>query len=232
MKAVNQPFVRSSIMLQNPGEELAKKTFPNMAMLRHLAATKGISSWFTGLDAAILKTASNVVEVRNAATVAMLVTLVSFAFVCGALAGDEAERPALRGTKETKETWQGRDKEDKDYKEGWHDHEIRPWAREEEHRPTRWVPSWGPPFENTCADLCDSCEVCVGGVCTGGPCYKFDECHGACDSCQTCVNGMCTGLSCTAQCAGCNVGVVMCPEGQTAIPGSCTNGICLQGSCV
>mmetsp|Transcript_61481 Transcript_61481/g.146637 ORF Transcript_61481/g.146637 Transcript_61481/m.146637 type:complete len:273 (-) Transcript_61481:114-932(-) len=56
-QAVNQPFVRSSIMLQNPGEELAKKTFPNVAMLRHLATTKGISSWFTGLDAAILKTA-------------------------------------------------------------------------------------------------------------------------------------------------------------------------------
>ncbi|OLQ06429.1 hypothetical protein AK812_SmicGene10278 [Symbiodinium microadriaticum] len=37
--------------------ELAKKTFPNVAMLRHLATTKGISSWFTGLDAAILKTA-------------------------------------------------------------------------------------------------------------------------------------------------------------------------------
>lgn len=56
-QAVNQPFVRSSIMLQNPGEELAKKTFPNMAMLRHLAATKGLASLWTGLDAAILKTA-------------------------------------------------------------------------------------------------------------------------------------------------------------------------------
>lgn len=56
-QTVNQPVVRSSIMLQNPGEELAKKTFPNIAMLRHLVATKGLSSWFTGLDAAILKTA-------------------------------------------------------------------------------------------------------------------------------------------------------------------------------
>ncbi|CAK9044348.1 unnamed protein product, partial [Durusdinium trenchii] len=56
-QAVNQPFVRSSIMLQKPGEELAKATFPNMTMLRHLAHTKGFGSWFTGLDAAILKTA-------------------------------------------------------------------------------------------------------------------------------------------------------------------------------
>jgi len=56
-QTVNQPFVRSSIMLQNPAEELASKTFPNVAMLKHLQATKGISSWFTGLDAAILKTA-------------------------------------------------------------------------------------------------------------------------------------------------------------------------------
>jgi hypothetical protein len=56
-QTINQPFVRSSIMLQNPAEELAKKTFPNMAMLQHLQQTKGLGSWFTGLDAAILKTA-------------------------------------------------------------------------------------------------------------------------------------------------------------------------------
>merc|ERR1712176_1101652 len=56
-QTANQPFVRSSIMLQNPAEELAKKTFPNIAMLQQLQATKGIGSWFTGLDAAILKTA-------------------------------------------------------------------------------------------------------------------------------------------------------------------------------
>merc|ERR1719240_1207255 len=56
-QTANQPFVRSSIMLQNPGEELARKAMPNIAMLQHLAATKGLGSWFTGLDAAILKTA-------------------------------------------------------------------------------------------------------------------------------------------------------------------------------
>lgn len=56
-QTVNQPFVRSSIMLQNPAEELKKKTFPNLAMLRYLAMDKGVHSWFKGLDAAILKTA-------------------------------------------------------------------------------------------------------------------------------------------------------------------------------
>merc|ERR1711953_599261 len=56
-QTANQPFVRSSIMLQNPAEELSRKAFPNIAMLQHLQATKGFSSWFTGLDAAILKTA-------------------------------------------------------------------------------------------------------------------------------------------------------------------------------
>jgi hypothetical protein len=56
-QTVNQPFVRSSIMLQNPGEALNKAAMPNVAMLRHLAETRGVSSWWTGLDAAILKTA-------------------------------------------------------------------------------------------------------------------------------------------------------------------------------
>jgi len=56
-QTINQPFVRSSIMLQNPAEELARKTSPNIAMLQHLKHTRGLGSWFTGLDAAILKTA-------------------------------------------------------------------------------------------------------------------------------------------------------------------------------
>lgn len=56
-QTLNQPFVRSSIMLQNPAEELSRKMFPNFAVLRHLAHTKGLGSWFKGLDAAILKTA-------------------------------------------------------------------------------------------------------------------------------------------------------------------------------
>uniref|UniRef100_A0A7S4QUA9 Mitochondrial carrier protein n=1 Tax=Alexandrium monilatum TaxID=311494 RepID=A0A7S4QUA9_9DINO len=55
-QTVNQPFVRTSIMLQNPGEELASRLFPNAAMLKHLVNTKGVMSLWTGLDAAILKT--------------------------------------------------------------------------------------------------------------------------------------------------------------------------------
>lgn len=56
-QTVNQPFVRSSIMIQRPGEELATRTFPNAAMIKHLASTKGPASLWLGLDAAILKTA-------------------------------------------------------------------------------------------------------------------------------------------------------------------------------
>jgi len=56
-QTANQPFTRASIMIQKPGEELAKRTFPTLAMLKHLATTKGPGSLFLGLDAAILKTA-------------------------------------------------------------------------------------------------------------------------------------------------------------------------------
>mmetsp|Transcript_87244 Transcript_87244/g.182592 ORF Transcript_87244/g.182592 Transcript_87244/m.182592 type:complete len:274 (-) Transcript_87244:277-1098(-) len=56
-QTMNQPFVRSSIMIQKPGEPLASKTFPNFSMLKYLATTKGLSSLWLGLDAAILKTA-------------------------------------------------------------------------------------------------------------------------------------------------------------------------------
>jgi|EP00927_Polykrikos_kofoidii_P011240 hypothetical protein len=56
-QTLNQPFVRSTIMVQNPKEEIAKKTFPNISMIKHLATTKGLGSLWTGLDAAILKTA-------------------------------------------------------------------------------------------------------------------------------------------------------------------------------
>mmetsp|Transcript_113096 Transcript_113096/g.200554 ORF Transcript_113096/g.200554 Transcript_113096/m.200554 type:complete len:285 (+) Transcript_113096:71-925(+) len=57
VQITNQPFVRTSIMLQNPAEELANRKFPNMAMLRHLAQTKGLGSLWLGTNAAILKTA-------------------------------------------------------------------------------------------------------------------------------------------------------------------------------
>eukprot|EP00929_Paragymnodinium_shiwhaense_P052090 TRINITY_DN2611_c0_g1_i1.p1 TRINITY_DN2611_c0_g1~~TRINITY_DN2611_c0_g1_i1.p1 ORF type:complete len:272 (+),score=54.07 TRINITY_DN2611_c0_g1_i1:59-874(+) len=57
VQVTNQPFVRSSVMLQNPGEPLAKEAFPNFAMLRHLAKTKGVGSLWLGTNAGILKTA-------------------------------------------------------------------------------------------------------------------------------------------------------------------------------
>jgi len=57
VQVTNQPFVRSSVMLQNPGEALAKSSMPNVAMLKHLAATKGIGSLWLGTNAGILKTA-------------------------------------------------------------------------------------------------------------------------------------------------------------------------------
>lgn len=57
VQVTNQPFVRTSVMLQNPGEPLAAKTFPNAAMLKHLVQTKGINSLWLGTSAGILKTA-------------------------------------------------------------------------------------------------------------------------------------------------------------------------------
>jgi len=57
VQTTNQPLVRSTIMLQNPGEPLAKKTFPNISMLRHLAQTRGMGSLWLGLNAGMLKTA-------------------------------------------------------------------------------------------------------------------------------------------------------------------------------
>jgi hypothetical protein len=57
VQVTNQPFVRTSVMLQNPGEELASRKFPNMAMLQHLYKTKGIGSLWLGTNAGILKTA-------------------------------------------------------------------------------------------------------------------------------------------------------------------------------
>lgn len=57
VQVTNQPFVRTSVMLQNPGEELANRRFPNVAMLQHLYKTKGIGSLWLGTNAGILKTA-------------------------------------------------------------------------------------------------------------------------------------------------------------------------------
>merc|ERR1719502_490751 len=57
VQVTNQPFVRTSVMLQNPGEELANRKFPNLAMMQHLYKTKGIGSLWLGTNAGILKTA-------------------------------------------------------------------------------------------------------------------------------------------------------------------------------
>mmetsp|Transcript_21449 Transcript_21449/g.49953 ORF Transcript_21449/g.49953 Transcript_21449/m.49953 type:complete len:275 (-) Transcript_21449:202-1026(-) len=56
-QVTNQPLVRASIMVQNPGEELSKRQFPVISMLKHLRETKGLSSWWVGTNAAVLKTA-------------------------------------------------------------------------------------------------------------------------------------------------------------------------------
>lgn len=57
VQVTNQPFVRTSVMLQNPGEPLAAHRFPNISMMRHLAQTKGVGSLWLGTNAGILKTA-------------------------------------------------------------------------------------------------------------------------------------------------------------------------------
>merc|ERR1711869_168083 len=36
VQVTNQPFVRTSVMLQNPKEELAARRFPNYEMMKHL----------------------------------------------------------------------------------------------------------------------------------------------------------------------------------------------------
>jgi hypothetical protein len=57
VQVTNQPFVRTSVMLQNPQEELAARRFPNFEMAKHLYRTKGVGSLWLGTNAGILKTA-------------------------------------------------------------------------------------------------------------------------------------------------------------------------------
>lgn len=58
VQCTNQPFVRSSIMLQDPQCKLAQgATFPNLSVIGHLARTKGLQSLWVGTTAGILKTA-------------------------------------------------------------------------------------------------------------------------------------------------------------------------------
>ena len=142
--------------------------------------------------------------------------------------------------------------EHEDHREDhWEHHEDQ----EEHHQDEdHWKPHWGShPETRACFPACDFCQNCVDGMCVGAPCKArcsmcdfcqtcngFGECLGTtceiqcalCDSCQTCVAGQCIGSSCQDKCFSCNTMPMMCPDGQTSIPGSCINGICMPGSCV
>mmetsp|Transcript_13685 Transcript_13685/g.25928 ORF Transcript_13685/g.25928 Transcript_13685/m.25928 type:complete len:271 (-) Transcript_13685:195-1007(-) len=57
VSVVNQPFVRSTVMLQDPHCIFGRACFPNLAVIRHLVSTKGVGALWLGTNAAILKTA-------------------------------------------------------------------------------------------------------------------------------------------------------------------------------
>lgn len=58
VQVANQPFVRSSIMLQgDPRVSFAATSpVPNLAVLRHLQRTKGMGAWFLGTGVGIVRT--------------------------------------------------------------------------------------------------------------------------------------------------------------------------------
>jgi len=58
VQMTNQPFIRASIMLQDPGCNSLHHgaRFPTVSVLQHLHATRGFRSWWRGLSAATLKT--------------------------------------------------------------------------------------------------------------------------------------------------------------------------------
>jgi len=58
VQIANQPFVRSSIMLQgDPQVSFATASrLPNLAVLKHLRRTKGTSAWFLGTGVGVLRT--------------------------------------------------------------------------------------------------------------------------------------------------------------------------------
>jgi len=58
VQLANQPFIRSSVMLQgDPRVTFASKAaLPNLAVLHHLRRTHGTGSWFLGTSVGILKT--------------------------------------------------------------------------------------------------------------------------------------------------------------------------------
>jgi len=57
VQVINQPMTRASIMLQDPQSAMRRRAIlPTFFMLKHLAETKGIQSWWLGTSAAVLKT--------------------------------------------------------------------------------------------------------------------------------------------------------------------------------
>jgi hypothetical protein len=57
VSVVNQPFVRTTVTLQDPQNRIGHGSrFPNLAVMRHLVATQGVRSLWLGTDASILKT--------------------------------------------------------------------------------------------------------------------------------------------------------------------------------
>jgi hypothetical protein len=58
VSVVNQPFVRSTVTLQDPQCVIGTQSvFPNLAVMRHLISTHGVGSLWLGTNASILKTA-------------------------------------------------------------------------------------------------------------------------------------------------------------------------------
>lgn len=70
VQLINQPFLRSAIMLQDPGCQMAKGAyFPNIEVVKYLVQVRGLQSLWLGTNVAILKTAPKyviVVSVKGA----------------------------------------------------------------------------------------------------------------------------------------------------------------------
>jgi len=57
VSVVNQPFVRTTVTLQDPENRIGRGSrFPNLAVMRYLIATQGVRSLWLGTNASILKT--------------------------------------------------------------------------------------------------------------------------------------------------------------------------------
>lgn len=57
VSVVNQPFVRTTVTLQDPQNKLGQGSrFPNLSVMRHFYTTQGIGSLWLGTNASILKT--------------------------------------------------------------------------------------------------------------------------------------------------------------------------------